>query len=116
MPFGLVNSGTTFCRMIRKILHGVPNVDSFVDDMWIFTENWEDHKTSLRQVLDRLRSAKLTAKPSKCMIGYGSIECLGHSIVGKNGATAGGQDTGHKGCVASSDKTTAKVFPWIGCF
>ena len=37
--------------------------------------------TSLRQVLDRLRSAKLTAKPSKCIIGYGSIECLGHKIV-----------------------------------
>ena len=52
-----------------------------VDDMWIFTETWEDHMTSLRQVLDRLRSAKLIAKPSKCMIGYGSIECLGHNIV-----------------------------------
>ena len=35
--------------------------------------------TSLRQVLDRLRSAKLTAKPSKCFIGYSSIECLGHN-------------------------------------
>ena len=39
--------------------------------------------TSLRQVLDRLRSAKLTAKPSKCMIGYSSMECLGHNIVGQ---------------------------------
>ena len=39
--------------------------------------------TSLRQVLDRLRSAKLTAKPSKCFIGYSSIECLGHNIVGQ---------------------------------
>ena len=38
MPFCLVNSGATFCRMIRRILDGVPNVDSFVDDMWIFTE------------------------------------------------------------------------------
>ena len=37
--------------------------------------------TSLCQDLDRLRSAKLTAKPSKCLIGYGSIECLGHYIV-----------------------------------
>ena len=60
---------------------GKKNVDSFVDDMWIFTETWEDNMASLRQVLDRLRSAKLTAKPSKCMIGYGSIECLGHNIV-----------------------------------
>ena len=37
--------------------------------------------TSLCQVLDRLRSAKLTVKPSKYLIGYGSIECLGHNIV-----------------------------------
>ena len=68
---------------MRIILSNLPNVDSFVDDMWIFTETWKDHKTSLRQVLDRLRSAKLTAKPSKCMIGYDSIECLGHNIVGQ---------------------------------
>ena len=32
-------------------------------------------------ILDRLWSAKLTAKPSKSLIGYGSIECLGHIIV-----------------------------------
>ena len=61
MPFGLVNSGATFCRLMRQVLANVPNVDSFVDDMWIFTETWEAHMTSLRQVLDRLRSAKLTA-------------------------------------------------------
>ena len=85
MPFGLVNSGATFCRLMRIILSNLPNVDSFVDDMWIFTETWKDHMTSLRQVLDRLRSARLTAKPSpsKCMIWYDSIECLGHNIVGQ---------------------------------
>ena len=83
MPFGLVNSGATFCRLMRIILSNLPNVDSFVDDMWIFTETWREHMASLRQVLDRLRSAKLTAKPSKCMIGYDSIECLGHNIVGQ---------------------------------
>lgn len=81
MPFGLVNSGASFCRLMRIVLSELPNVDSFVDDMWIFTETWENHVTSLRQVLDRLRSAKLTAKPSKCMIGYSSVECLGHNIV-----------------------------------
>ena len=83
MRFGLVNSGATFCRLMRIILSNLPNVDSFVDDMWIFTETWKDHMTSLRQVLDRLRSAKFTVKPSKCMIGYDSIECLGHNIVGQ---------------------------------
>ena len=68
---------------MRIILSNLPNVDSFVDEMCIFTETWKGHMTSLRQVLDRLRSAKLTAKPSKCMIGYDSIECLGHNIIGQ---------------------------------
>ena len=68
---------------MRIVLSNLPNVDSFVDDMWIFTETWKDHMTSLRRVLDRLSSAKLTAKPSKFMIWYNSIECLGHNIVGK---------------------------------
>ena len=83
MTFGLVNSGASCCRLMRIILSNLPNVDSLVDDMWIFTVAWKDRMTSLRQVLDRLRSAKLTAKPSKCMIGYDSTECLGHNIVGQ---------------------------------
>ena len=82
MPFGLVNSGATFCRLIRIILSNLPNVDSFVDDMWVFTETWKDHMTSLRQVLDRLRSAKLTAKPSKFMT-VRKYRSLGHNIVGQ---------------------------------
>ena len=83
MSFGLANSEASFCRLMRIILSNLPNVDSFADDMWIFTETWKDHMTSLRQVLDRLRSAKLTVKPSKCMIGYDTIECLGHNIIGQ---------------------------------
>ena len=47
MPFGFVNSGATFCRLMRQVLANVPNVDSFVDDMWIFTETWEAHMTPL---------------------------------------------------------------------
>ena len=77
MPFGLVDSGASFCRLMRTILSILPNVDSFVDDMWIFTMTWKDHMTSLRQVLDRLRSPKLRAKPFKCKIG-----CPGYNIVG----------------------------------
>ena len=60
---------------MRQVLVNVPNDDSFVN------ETWEDHMTSLCQVLGRIRVAKLTSIPSKYMIGYGIIECLGHNIV-----------------------------------
>ena len=53
----LVNSGVTFCRLMREVLTNVPNVDSFFDHMWIFIETWEANMTSLCQVVDRLRSA-----------------------------------------------------------
>ena len=68
IPFSLVNSGATFCRLMQQVLANVPNVDSFVDEMLIFTETWKAHMMSLHQGLHRLRSAKLTAKPSKCLI------------------------------------------------
>ena len=78
-----------FCIDFRKLnkvtefdAEPMPNMEEVIKT-WIFTETWEAHMTSLCQVLDRLRSAKLTAKPSKCFIGYSSIECLGHNIVGQ---------------------------------
>ena len=45
-----------------------------------FHGNLGKHLKSIKATLDRLRAAKLTAKPSKCKIGYSKIECLGHNI------------------------------------
>ena len=45
-----------------------------------FHGNLEKHFKSIQATLDRLRAAKLTAKPSKCKIGYSKIQCLGHNI------------------------------------
>ena len=34
MPFGMVNSGSTYNRMIRKLLDGSHNLESYVDDVF----------------------------------------------------------------------------------
>ena len=44
------------------VLQGLRNVDSFVDDMWIFKETWDIHLKSIQATLDRLWAAKLTVK------------------------------------------------------
>jgi hypothetical protein len=80
MPFGLVNSGATFCKMMRKLLHGLESVENFVDDIIDYTKDWNHHVSSLQELFERLRAAHLTARPSKCYFGYSSLCFLGHLV------------------------------------
>ncbi|XP_061190531.1 uncharacterized protein LOC133198457 [Saccostrea echinata] len=83
MPFGLVTAPATFSRLMRKLLYGMQNIDNFIDDVIIFTLDLDQHLKILEELFNKLRDANLTAKPSKCSIGYSSLECLGH-IVGED--------------------------------
>lgn len=56
------------------------SVDNYIDDILIHTSSWEEHVKVLITVLKKLRSACLTAKPSKCFIGYEHIEYLGYIV------------------------------------
>ena len=80
MPFGLVNAPASFSRIMRDLLRGLSNVDNFIDDILIHTATFEEHIVILREVLERLKKANLTARPTKCFIGYRSIEFLGHCV------------------------------------
>ena len=82
MPFGLVNALAIFCRMVRKLLCGVDNVEAYVDDIIPHTVTWNDHLRVLREVFERLRQHGLTAKPSKCEIGHVELDLLGY-VVGR---------------------------------
>ena len=80
MPFGLVNAPASFSRVMRSVLRGIPCVDNFIDDILIHTKSWEEHMEVLGEVLRRLRKANLKAKPSKCFLGFETIEFLGHQV------------------------------------
>ena len=60
MPFGMVNSGATL-RGLRKILEGMPRVGSYIDDIVIYNDSWEDHIRTLKELFGRLRKARITA-------------------------------------------------------
>jgi hypothetical protein len=49
MPFGMVNSGATFNRMMRKLLSGVNDTDNYVDDVLGHTVTWERYMKMLRK-------------------------------------------------------------------
>ena len=82
MPFGMVKSGATLVRGLRKILDGMPGVGSYVDDIFIYSDSWEDHIRTLKELFGRLRKARITARPTKCLLGASRMEFLGHQVGG----------------------------------
>ena len=82
MPFGMVNSGATLVRGLRKILEGMPGVGSYIDDIVIYSDSWEDQIKTQKELFGRLRKARITARPTKCLLGASRIEFLGHQVGG----------------------------------
>ena len=69
-------------RGLRKILEGMPGVGSYVDDIVIYSDSWEDHIKTLKELFGRLRKARITARPTKCLLGASRMEFLGHQVGG----------------------------------
>ena len=82
MPFGLVNSGATFNRLMRKLLDRLDNVDNYVDDVLAHTVEWKEHLETLRNTFTRIRDANLTVRPSKCLFGFPSLDYVGQNVGG----------------------------------
>ncbi|XP_072022506.1 uncharacterized protein [Amphiura filiformis] len=80
MPFGLVNAPATFSRIMRKLLNNFDKVVNYIDDILVYTVTWDEHLEKLNELMKRLRDANLTAKPSKCYIGFERVEFLGHTV------------------------------------
>jgi hypothetical protein len=66
--------------MMRKMLEGLRDLESYVDDVLAHTVTWEEHLKALEKFFKRVRNAKLTMKPTKCQIGYLTIDFLGHTL------------------------------------
>ena len=98
MPFGLLTSPASFNRMMRKLLSGMSNVVSFLDDILVHTTTLEEHVTTLRELFERLRNANLTARPSKCEIGCRSLQYLGHTMSNGEIKAKYGQSVSDFGC------------------
>ena len=60
MPFGMINSGATLVRGLRKLLSYLEDVHSFIHDIIIHTETWEEHLTAVEKLFRRLSEAGLT--------------------------------------------------------
>lgn len=82
MPFGLTNAPAVFQAHINQVLAGLVDVTCIVylDDILIFSEDERSHERHVREVLQRLRDAKLYCNPKKCQWHTRTTEFLGYQI------------------------------------
>ena len=81
MPFGLKKATVAFQKLTSKVLEPCAKYAlPYIDDIVIFSRNWEEHVHHVREVLARLREAGLTASPRKCTWGGKVVEFLGHKL------------------------------------
>ena len=81
MMFGLINAPFYFSKLINSVLTGLENFAlPCIDDLAVFSENWELHLKHLDIVLSRLSEAGLTVKPAKCRFAQSHVRFLGHEV------------------------------------
>ncbi|TPX47565.1 hypothetical protein SeLEV6574_g02595, partial [Synchytrium endobioticum] len=82
MPFGLANAPSIFMRFINTLFADILNIYLIVylDDILVFSHTVTDHDHHLKDVLERLRRNKLTAKLEKCEFYKTTIEFCGFRI------------------------------------
>lgn len=82
MPFGLCNAPGTFERLMETVLRGMQweRAVLYLDDIIIFSKDIPQHLERIEEVLQRLKDANLTLKPSKCHFFKKQVEFLGHVV------------------------------------
>jgi len=67
MPFGVKNAPAIFQTLMDEVLNGMNMfVRTYIDDLIVFSKSWTDHNRHIREVLQALKAAGLTANPEKC--------------------------------------------------
>ena len=79
-PQGLINSPSSFQRLLDKLLIEIPKVRVYIDDIVIFSDTWEEHLQTLKQVLDKLSAHNFKCSVKKFQLACGKINYLGYEI------------------------------------
>jgi len=82
MPQGTRNSPVVFQSLMDRVLRGIQfkYVMVYIDDICIFSSTFEEHLNHIREVLTRIRKAKLKLHPKKCKFALREVHYLGHVL------------------------------------
>src|SRR6266540_7049824 len=82
MPFGLYNVLVTFQRLMNFVLqeHLGEFVIVYLDDIFVYSQTYEEHVQHIEWVLTKLEEANLKLKLEKCKFAKREIKVLRHRV------------------------------------
>ncbi|XP_078504379.1 uncharacterized protein LOC144762951 [Lissotriton helveticus] len=81
LPFGLHGAPATFQRLMNKVLAGLTDFTSaYLDDIVIYSPDWQSHLRHLSTVLNTLRKAGLTVNAKKFKLAFRKVKYLGYVL------------------------------------
>jgi hypothetical protein len=86
MPFGLMNTGTTFQRVMDTTFMEESGkfIVVYLDDVTVFSRFDDEHLRHLRRVFEKCRRFGISLNPKKILFGLEEGKLLGH-IISKDG-------------------------------
>ena len=80
LPFGCKNAPASFQRLMNKVVHGIPGVACYLDDIIVYSDTLPDHLSQLTSLLQALKEANLVVNLAKSEFLKSSVEYLGHVV------------------------------------
>ena len=80
LPFGITSAPEIFQRIMHDLLHDLPGVVLYMDDILVFGSSKSQHDERLKKVLDVIQSSGLKLNKNKCKFRVTSLDFLGHTV------------------------------------
>lgn len=80
IPFGLKIGSQAISLLMTELFHDLTFVWFYIDDLIIFSKDWESHIEHLEVVFTRMRQSGLTVNPEKIQVGTQQLNFMGHII------------------------------------
>ncbi len=77
IAFGLRKAGSTFQRLMSRVLINVPNCDVYLEDVVCYSDSWDEHVQLLNCFFAYLKKANLTLNLAKCEFACATVSYLG---------------------------------------